>query len=379
MATSTMNRESWDSLTSTFTNLEVSFSQDSCYGSDEVSVTSNNAAPLQSSVTAYQIKRSQPDLQPFLKSILKNPRTEEESESDSESESGYGSDENDSEYDALSDEENDEEDSNDDMSDFSVWEETSQNVPETQQDHTDSFDDSFIGFEPAVQFNTTVQYFDAPEYYSDDEEEGSDSQMTVHEMMLLSLQSGGSQGSSLQTDADDMFDDGYEHNEVVQPSVCELEEYTREGFDLDCNLFVALMNGIHGISDQKYKSYLRVQVDNIRLGQQAEPMHPDDPPYMYLDSIVTHVIGIFRNLLEVDEFDSLISLREHDIADSHAQQSGSDQPSGYYQALLDHTEQYLFERLAIGRVEVDPDELSFLAGGIVHALGTDQLPASTPA
>lgn len=377
MATSTINRESWDSLSSAFTNLEVSFSQDSCYGSDEVSVSSNNAAPLQSSGATYTVKPEQPNLQPFLKSILKNSRSEEqcESDSDSDSESGYGSDEIEHEYDALSENESDE-DEDDNMSDFSIWEETSQDVPETRQDHTDSFDDSFIGFESAVHFSPSVQYIDTPEY-TEDEDEGSDSQMTLHEMMLLSLQSGGSQSSLLQADADEGTDDECDHKEFIRNCSHHPEEFTLDGVDVDRNLFVALMNGIHGIADHKYKSYLRIHVDSIRQGQETEPMHPDDPPCMYLDSIVTHTIGIFRNLLAVDELDGLVALRNKDICDHPVEATTSDKSTNLHIVLLDKIEHLLLNRLANGSVDISPDELSFLAGGIAHALGTQDLPAST--
>ncbi|OQE24503.1 hypothetical protein PENSTE_c007G02981 [Penicillium steckii] len=377
MATSTINRESWDSLSSTFTNLDVSFSQDSCYGSDEVSVSSNTTAPLHSSAATPTIKSERPNLQPFLKSILKNSRLEEEcdSESDSESESGYGSDEIEYDYDALSEDESDEDD---DMSDFSIWEETSQDVPEVRQDHTDSFDDSFIGFEAAVHFSPSVQYIDTPEY-TEDEEECSDSQMTVHEMMLLSLQSGGSQGSLIQSDAEEVAEHDCDHKEFVRNDTRHPEEYTPDGVDLDCNLFVALMNGIHGIADHKYKSYLRLHVDSIRLGQETEPMHPDDPPCMYLDSIVAHVVGIFRNLLAVDELDGLVALRNEDICEHASETKDSENSPTLHLALLTKIEHLLQDRLASGRVDISPDELSFLAGGIAHALGTRDLPASATA
>lgn len=376
MATSTINRESWDSLSSNFSNLEASFSQDSCYGSDEVSVSSNNTASLQPDAVKYTIKPERPNIQPFLKSILKNSRSEEQcdADSDSESESGYGSDEIDSEYDALSEESDGDDD--DDMSDFSIWEETSQDVPETRQDHTDSFDDSFIGFEAAVQFSPSVQYIDTPEY-TEDEDETSDSQMTVHEMMLLSLQSGGSQGSLLQVDAEEVSDDECDHTEFTRNCAHHPEEFTRDGVDIDRNLFVALMNGIHGISDHRYKSYLRLHVDNIRQGQETEPMHPDDPPCMYLDSIVAHVIGIFRNLLAVDELDHLVAMRNEHLCDHSAEVGSSSSSPTPHLILLDRIEHLLLNRLTSGRVDISPDELSFLAGGIAHALGTQDLPAST--
>lgn len=369
MAATTQNqRESWDSLSSTFANLEVSFSQDSCYGSDEVSVSSNPSAPLQSSESTCVAKREEPSLHPFLKSILK--KSTADIQSDTDSESGYGSDDLESEYDALS-----EDDDEDNMSDFSVWDETSHDVPETHQDHTDSFDDSFIGFETMVRFNSKVEYIDAPELDFPDEE--GMAEMTCHEMMLLSRKSGNSQILH-QADESDGSDDECDNRQkefVSTISANDFEDFSRDAVDVDRQLFVAYMNGIHGIADNKYKSYLHAQADNIRLGHETESMHPDDAPCMYLDRVCSHVIGVFRHLVASDELNNLIALHKENLAEEHEHPDSPQAPS-HHQYLLKKVEHVLLDRLTNGRVDVHPDELSFFAGNITQALDTDKLPAS---
>ena len=374
MATSNNHRESWDSLSSTFGHLEVSISQDSCYGSDEVSVSSTTTAPLQSSVSTCILRREEPSLQPFLKSILKNSTAD--LQNDDELESGYGSDGIEFDYDALSEDEDDD----DDMSEFSVWDdETSENVPESREDHTESFDDTFIGFENMVRFDPKVEYIETPGTDMPKDEECTDSQMTVHEMMLLAQKSGHSQSTLHQIDSDDLSDDDSEsdHREFVRMSTDQLEEFTRDAVDEDRRLFIAYMNGIHGIADSKYKNYVRTQADNIRLGHETESVHPDDAPCMYLDMILNHVIGVFRNLLAADELSELVALRKEDLALDYSLSNPHDVSSDLStrQALLEKIENFLLERLTNGRVNVCPDELSFFAGGIAHALGTQDLPA----
>ncbi|KAJ5281123.1 hypothetical protein N7478_006495 [Penicillium angulare] len=377
MAPSHNHQGSWDSLSSAFAHLDVSFSQDSCYGSDEVSVSSNNTAPLQSSVSTCIATREEPSLHPFLKSILKKPTTVlDEEEEDTESESGYGSDDIGLDYDALSDDEDDE----DDMSDFSVWDdEAPDDVLETRGDHTDSFDDSFIGFEPAVRFDPKIQYIDTSDAKPTEDESESNSEMTAHEMMLLAQKSGSLQGS-WQSDADDASDDECDLNceAFFRSNAPQLEDFTRDAVDVDQRLFIAYMNGIHGIADSNYKTYLRVQADNIRLGHETESMHPDDPPCMYLDLVLNHVIGVFRNLLAADELDDLIALRKEDSTIEPLEPSKENATSpdtNTHLALLDKIEKFLLNRLTNGCVDVLPDEMSFFAGGIAHALGTDDLPA----
>ncbi|KAJ5168121.1 uncharacterized protein N7482_003715 [Penicillium canariense] len=376
-ATPATHRESWDSLSSTFAHLEVSFSQDSCYGSDEVSVSSKNLAPLQTSTETFIDKR-ETNLHPLLKSILKNSTSDVTSDiqddvNDTESESGYGSDDIEFDFDALSEDDEDEDDDGD-MSDFSIWEETSQDVPETREDRTDTFDDTFIEFGPSVRFAPKIEYISSPGLSEDDET--PDVQITCHEMMMLALQSGSASSSFLsEDDVSDDDDSDHSHREFVRNCANSPEDFTRDAIDVDRQLFVAYMNGIHGIADAKYKTYIRTQADNIRLGHECEFMHPDDAPCMYLDLIQSHVIGVFRNLLSVDELDDLVVLRQKDAAEQ-ADSNSPEWAQNHHQVLLGKVEHFLLDRLANGRVDVCPDEMSFFAGGIVHALGTQDLPAS---
>ncbi|KAJ5779645.1 hypothetical protein N7457_007365 [Penicillium paradoxum] len=372
MSDSLVHRGSWGSVSSTFSNLEMSFSHDSCYGSDEVSVTSNAGPPAQSSASTSTTKTC---LRPFLKSILKNSTSSLESDDETDSESGYSSDGIDSDYDALSDD-SDEED--DDMSDFSVWDgdETIGDVPESHEDHTGSFDDAFISFEEnSVRFDPNVQYIDSAEV---SDEESPDHQMTCHEMMMLARDSNGTQtllDQLDQMDLDDFDQNEDSHHEFVRKSTSQPEEFSRDAVDLDRSLFVAYMNGMHGIATPKYQTYLRVQVDHIRLGKDTDFVDPEGAPSLYLDLVSNHVIGTFCNLLAEDELNELITLCAEEQAGNPKNPSSSSLDLDHHQALLNKIEQFLLDRLANGRVNIDPDELSFFAGGIAHDLGTKALPA----
>ncbi|KAJ5206209.1 hypothetical protein N7491_003170 [Penicillium cf. griseofulvum] len=369
MSNSTLHRSSWGSVSSTFSNLEMSFSHDSCYGSDEVSVTSNGCTPGQSGASN---STTTPALRPFLKSILKNSTIAfDDSDEESDSESGYSSDGIDSEYDALSDESDEEDDGND--SDFSVWDETNGEVPETHEDHTESFDDAFISFEEnSVRFDPKVEYIDSVEV---SDEEAPDHQMTCHEMMMLARDSKGTQTLLDQLDKMDMADsDENDHPEFVRKSSSQPEEFSRDAVDLDCSLFVAYMNGIHGIATPKYQTYLRVQVDHIRLGKDTEFVDSEGAPSLYLDLVSNHVIGTFCNLLAEDELNDLITLCAEEQTGNQNDGSSSILDLDHHQALLNKIERFLLDRLANGRVDIGPDELSFFAGGIAHELGTKTLP-----
>lgn len=370
MSTSTLHRGSWSSVSSTFSNLEMSFSHDSCYGSDEVSVTSNGYTPAQSGASTSTTK---PTLRPFLKSILKNSTITFDSDEESDSESGYSSDGIDSEYDALSDE-SDEDDGDD--SDFSVWDEANGEVPETHEDHTESFDDAFISFEEnSVRFDPQVEYIDNVEV-SDDE--GPDHQMTCHEMMMLARDSKGTQTLLDQLEKMDIAESDKNedcHPEFVRKSTNHPEEFSRDAVDLDRNLFVAYMNGMHGIATPKYETYLRVQVDQIRLGKDAEFVDPEGAPSLYLDLVSNHVTGTFCNLLAEDELNELIRLRAEEQTSNQPNSTLSTLDLDHRQALLNKIEKFLLDRLASGRVDIGPNELSFFAGGIAHDLGTKTLPA----
>ncbi|CAG8932478.1 unnamed protein product [Penicillium salamii] len=372
-STSSHHRGSWGSTSSAFSNIEMSFSHDSCYGSDEVSVTSNGTTPGQLNCSTATAKQS---IRPFLKSILKNPSTVFESDEESDSESGYSSDEIDSDYDALSDDEEDD----DDMSDFSVWDgEASQEVPETHEDHTEFFDDAFISFEEnSVRFAPDVQYIESTEV--SDDEDGH--QMTCHEMMLLARNTSGTQTLLDQLDKMDIQDEEDEeeecHKEYVRKPVTQPEEFSRDAVDLDRSLFLAYINGIHGVTnktyEKQYETYLRSHVDHIRLGKDTDGMNLDDAPALYFDTISSHVIGTFRNLLADDEWNELISLRAEEQVDKNGANACS-LDLEHHQALLTKIEKFLLERLMDGLVDVAPEELTLFAGSIVSELDTKTMPA----
>jgi hypothetical protein len=183
--------------------------------------------------------------------------------------------------------------------------------------------------------------------------------MTFHEMMLAHKY--GSQSVVNYLNGVDISENEDGHQEFVRHVAYQPEEFSRDAVDLDQRLFVAYMNGIHGIADSKYKTYLHAQVDNIRVGLESDSFDSDDSACMYLDLISNHVNGVFRNLLADDEVSELVALYEEERTTTLT--------PAPHQALLDKIEHLLHDRLANGRVEVCPDELSFFAGGVLHAIG----------
>ena len=95
---------------------------------------------------------------------------------------------------------------------------------------------------------------------------------------------------------------------------------------------------------------------------------------MYLDLVSNHVTGTFCNLLAEDELNELIRLRAEEQTGNPNGTDSSVLDLAHHQALLNKIEQFLLDRLASGRVDIGPDELSFFAGGIAQELGTKTLP-----
>ncbi|XHG01451.1 hypothetical protein AWENTII_004833 [Aspergillus wentii] len=364
-----INRKSWESFSSGFSNLEISISQDSCYASDEVSVASNNpnttGKPTSSSSSSTPASDSSHRTYP--KSILKKPSTD--LEEDSECESGYGSDASDFGYDALSEESDDDDE---DMYEVAAWDDASDIMSDTYDDDDDdeSLDGSFIAFEfeSMVRFDTNVHYIEAPEP-SDDE--GPDTEMTCHELMELARNSGSLQLVETEYPSADLMDDGEDdHNHG--PNADRPEEHTRDVVDLDKRIFVAYMNGINGIADSQYKSHLRARVDEIKMGRtQPQPMEAISTNGVYLEHVLNHVIGVFGNLVAKEELDELVHISEEKGA-----QVPSEQTENSNQALLGKIECLLSERLANDQVDVGEDELSFFAGGVACALENGNICAS---
>jgi hypothetical protein len=206
-------------------------------------------------------------------------------------------------------------------SDISFEYEDSEISIEPHNSHHDSdFDNSYIIFENSVRFAAEVHYIEAPDFCDDD----------CSKPKIIGV-----------TDRS--------------------EEHPCDIVDLDKQLFIAYMNGIHGVS--LYKSRLQVRAQEIRQGRVHSPFfEPGSIPGSYLDDVLSHVIGVFRNLLVGDEFTELVSLCE---------QKTMAPPQAFAnraKRLLDRIEQLLSERLASDDVHVEKDELSFFAGGVAYAL-----------
>ncbi|OJJ49263.1 hypothetical protein ASPZODRAFT_150179 [Penicilliopsis zonata CBS 506.65] len=387
-----VKRDSWESLSSAFSHLEVSISQDSCYGSDDISVLS--AIPP-TSVTSGEIPsldyRPGPPLRTALKSILKKPCTTVDDDSDFES--GYGSELSDSEDDMeivneddITDEEDDEEDEDEEEDDDdddgdhdsyhdSVWDDDAPELTEAGRG-SDLFDDSFICFESMVRFNTTIEYIDAVD--PPDEDGGSDSQITLHEMMELAQTLNGSPGPLDEFAVSHFAADGAHagHEAAYQAMLDSLSDHARDEIDLDRRLFAAYVNGINGIADYGQRAHLHAHVADLQRGRVKSPfLETDTTVGIYLDQVLNHVIGTFRHLVTRQEFDELLQLTGGCQAQAQAQGQApaSDWKEGSAglapkRSLLGKIEQLLRERLAGGLVEVGGDEMGFFAGGVAYAL-----------
>ncbi|KAA8649864.1 hypothetical protein EYZ11_005877 [Aspergillus tanneri] len=359
MATKSMNKKSWESMSSTFSTLEISLSQDSCYASDEVSVTSTNPTSMTTSVASSLIPAIQAPLRPLLKPILK--RSYAEIEEDEESESGYASDDvSEYEHDAFIDE------IDDDICYVTAWDDESDAMSDSCEDDDDSFDGSFISFESnSVRFDSKVIYIEAPEAPEAQEDEISDSGMTCHEIMELARASGNFQPQKDKYAGVDL-NDGDNDNGDICDSIKQLpEEHTSDVVDLDKRLFIAYINGIKGIADPEYKARLRARTNDMKTGRAHSPyMESDSANGVYIDHALNHVIGIFRNIVAKEEFDELIGLS--DQKEAAKQRPEITEVLG--QGLLEKIEGLLSERLANGDVGIGPDELSFFAGGVAYAI-----------
>ncbi|RAL01147.1 uncharacterized protein BO80DRAFT_71146 [Aspergillus ibericus CBS 121593] len=345
MSPQNMNKKSWESLSSTFSQLEVSISHDSCYASDEVSVTSTSQAGASTLAPT-----SGSSVGSFLKPILKRPYSEIE-ESETESESGYASEASDSDYDAIFE---DSDDDDDDIYYVSGWDRASIMSESCDEDDAESFDGSFISFGPVVRFDTNIRYIDAPVL----DDEGSDAELTCHELMERARASG-----TLR------FQETCDHVEDVDDSMPESmrqlpEEHPSDVVDLDKRLFVAYMNGMHGIPDRKYRSRLHNQANDFSMGRLDSPYLDLDSASAsgaYFDNVLNHVIGLFRNIVAKEDFGELASLIHEEGASGHPLGSSRSQE------LLAKIEHILAERLACD-ANIGPDELSFFASGVAYAL-----------
>ncbi|KAL2857933.1 hypothetical protein BJY01DRAFT_242011 [Aspergillus pseudoustus] len=340
MSFQSMSKKSWESLSSIFSHLEVSLSRDSCYASDDISATSNKPAEVTVSTPSNDISTS---IRPLLKPILKRPYAE--IEEDEASESGYASDDSEFKNDNIFEE------ADGDIYEFPDWDDTSEIMSEFCIDDVESFDGSFISFESMVRFDTNVHYIEPPEY----EEENIDPGMTCHELMELARASYYPNKSHEETynGAETSNVDETTH-EAISDSIEQLPEHTSDILDLDKRLFVAYMNGMNGIADSEYRTRLRSRVADFKSGRVPSPfLDLDTANAIYLDTVLNHVIGTFRNILVKEEFDELALSKE----DSASKQS-----------IFDKIETLLSMRLTSDDVNIGPDELSFFASGVAYAL-----------
>ncbi|KAE8349652.1 hypothetical protein BDV28DRAFT_57101 [Aspergillus coremiiformis] len=359
----TMNKKSWESLSSTFSALEISLSQDSCYASDEVSIASTNPTTINSVVSSVA-PTTATSHHPYLKPILK--RRYAQIAEDEESEPGYASGASEHDFEFLSEDESaDDDDDDDDVYYVTCWEDASDSMSEYSEDDEDdcdedgSADGSFISFASNVRFDTNVRYIEAPE---PQEDETPCAELTCHELMEMARASG-----SLRLQEEDDIGDDFDDTEhgSISDSIRQLpEEHTSDVVDLDKQLFIAYMNGINGIADPGYKSRLHARVGDIKKGRVKSPyLEANNADGVYLDHALNHVIGTFPNLIAKKEFEELIGLSE----EKGARKQPAEVRESLNLSLLNKIEGLLSERLA-NDVNIGPDELSFFAGGIAYAL-----------
>ena len=350
-------RGPWESPSSTFSNLEGSISQSSGYGSEDTSVTSAISSTLATPTAPSLVSSPKQSLSPILKPILKRQDSTFQADAGSESESGYDSDgswyDSDAEFEYSFSVEN----SNWDSLVALIPGEASGDACGTHIDD-ESGDDSFISFESAVRFDPKIEYIEAPEFAED---EVTDAEMTFHEMVKLAAMS-----SHLLLDGV-----GPEDGSLDDRVVGESEEDSPDAVDLDKRLFAAYMNGINGIADSDFKSHLHARVGDIKSGRAETPfLDSDNVVEIYLDNILSHVIGVFRNLVVKEELDELVTLSGEKTSLQQLDQSSHSEFEVCNKVLLDKIEAVLLERLGQGNVEIGPDELTFFAGGVAHMLGS---------
>lgn len=188
--------------------------------------------------------------------------------------------------------------------------------------------------------------------------------MTVHEMMELARASGGLKILQNDTEEDYSEDECCTDRDIMDGP----EEHTRDDVEIDRELFLAYMNGINGVPEHIYKPRLQSRAKAIREGLTHSPFFESETVYgTYLDHVLNHVIGVFRNLVVQDELYELIRLSESKVAMEH-QEASQREVEKYTRHILEKIELLLSDRLAKGQLELDQDELCFFAGGVLYAL-----------
>ncbi|KAN0080633.1 hypothetical protein V8E54_003837 [Elaphomyces granulatus] len=353
-----------------FSSLQISLSCDSSYASDKSSIDSGiSSIPMTPNINT-QVPVAGILISRAPKSILKKPFVEAD-KSDAASESGYESDYSDSEYteqlefipSPYEEIDGDLSDDNFDCTfvpDLYFRYDNSEIVVGLSDDQSDSdFDDSFITFANSVRFAPEICYIDAPGIYDD----CTESEMTVHEVVEMARVSHDS--TSFLTE---MRDNGNSGEDDLKDIIGGPEEHPRDIIELDKQLFIAYMNGINGVASHNYKSRLQTRAQEIRQGLVHSPFFESETiKGAYLDQVLNHVVGVFRNLLAQDEFMELVALCEKKLTlgqSSTLSQTTKTHPK----ELFGRIERLISERLACGNIDLSEDELSFFAGGVVYAI-----------
>ncbi|KAL3479904.1 hypothetical protein BJX99DRAFT_54140 [Aspergillus californicus] len=348
MSVLNMGKRSCESLSSTFSYLELSLSRDSCYASDDMSVPSTKPVTTEPVTRPSLASSAETSSHTFPKSILKRPYSE--IEEDEESESGYASDCSEYNYDRIFEE------ADSGLCDLINWDDdTSDVMSDLCIDDVESFDGSFISFEATVRFDSNVRYIEPPTY-EDDECAGIG--MTCHELMKMTRTSSYPNKSHEETysgaETSDIVDADHED---ISDSIEQLPEHTSDIIQLDKTIFEAYMNGVNEIANPEYKLRLRARVADFKSGFVPSPfLEMDSANGMYLNTVLRHVIGTFRNIVTKDELNALVDLS----GKAHAcQEIGAN--------VFDEIEHLLSRRLT-GKIAIGPDELSFFASGVAFIL-----------
>ncbi|CRG87445.1 hypothetical protein PISL3812_04462 [Talaromyces islandicus] len=237
------------------------------------------------------------------------------------------------------------------------------------------FDDDYVEFGNSVHFDANISYIESP---NDSESTDDDEpQMTMHERMLLARKDlKPAEEDIVNSDHDDV-DECYDSDSnsdtedatksdtaIADEIILEiLSNYSRDMVDIDKQIFVAFINGIHEVTDQKYQSHLQDRVQGFRDGRFQSPFFDNDS-CLFLNDSLKHVIGMFRNVVNREEFEELARLA--------GQRKGGEFESESV-ALFERIEHLVSERLLEDKVVVGKDELGFFVDGVVYALERPQI------
>ncbi|KAL1974881.1 hypothetical protein VTN31DRAFT_5085 [Thermomyces dupontii] len=213
-------------------------------------------------------------------------------------------------------------------------------------------DECNISFGNSVRFDTAVSYIESPDF-PESEDEQDEPVMTFHEMMMKHLELMGTAEN----------EEEQENTEIAAKLIADIsnrpDDYSRDMVELDKQLFIAYINGMHSSANKKYDSVLQKHVQALRDGTSQSPfLESKTVQGGYLDEVLKHVIGMFRNVVMPDEFDELVRLSGKGLAETPDRKKDA----------LHRVECLLRDRVAEGKITVRPTELSFLAAGIVYAL-----------